>query len=140
MTRRSSADWGLLLLRVGLASLLIGLHGGPRLVRAVTYFSSGEPWTFVGLVGGIGLPFPLVFALLSTAADSIAAFLVGLGFLTRWAALMVAINMTVAVYFEATGGDPVELPALYLLGALVVAVAGAGAYSIDRIRNKGNVR
>ena len=109
-------------------------------MRAVTYFASGEPWTFVGLVGGIGLPFPLAFALLSTAADSIAAFLVGLGFLTRWAALMVAINMTVAVYFEATGGDPVELPALYLLGALVVAVAGAGAYSIDRIRNKGNVR
>ena len=140
MTRRSSADWGLLLLRIGLALLLVGLHGGPRLVRAVRYVVLGEPWTFVGLVQGIGLPFPLVFALLSTTADSIGAFLVGIGFLTRWAALLVATNMTVAVYFEATGGDPVELPALYLLGALVVAVAGAGAYSMDRIRAKGHVR
>jgi uncharacterized membrane protein YphA (DoxX/SURF4 family) len=131
MTRESRADWGLLLLRVGLASLLIGLHGGPRLMRALRYFLLGEPWTFVGLVETLGLPFPLMFALLSTAADSFAAFLVGLGFLTRWAAAMIAINMTVAVYFEALGGDSPELPGLYLLGAAVLAVAGPGAYSVD---------
>lgn len=134
MTAHSRADWGLLLLRVGLASLLIGLHGGPRLMRVFTYFVLGEPWTFVGLVGGLGLPFPLMFALLSTAADSFAAFLVGLGFFTRWASVMVAINMTVAVYFETLGGDSPELPALYLLGAAVLAVGGAGAYSVDAAR------
>jgi len=134
MTAHSRADWGLFLLRVGLASLLIGLHGGPRLIRVFRYAFLGEPWTFVGLVGGIGFPFPLTFALLSTAADSIGAFLVGLGFLTRWASVMIAINMTVAVYFETTGGDPFELPALYLLGAAVLAVAGPGAYSVDAVR------
>lgn len=134
MTAHSRADWGLLLLRVGLAALLIGLHGGPRLMSAVAYLFSGESWTFVALVAGIGLPFPLLFALLSTVADSFAALLVGLGLLTRWAALMVVMNMTVAVYFEATGGDPIELPATYLLGMAVIAVTGAGAYSLDAVR------
>jgi uncharacterized membrane protein YphA (DoxX/SURF4 family) len=51
-----------------------------------------------------------------------------------------AINMTVAVYFEATGGDPFELPALYLLGALVLLVAGAGAFSLDGRRSRGSLR
>jgi uncharacterized membrane protein YphA (DoxX/SURF4 family) len=134
MTRESRADWGLLLLRVGLASLLISLHGGPRLMRVFRYFLLGEPWTFVGLVEGLGLPFPLMFALLSTAADSIGALLVGLGFLTRGASVMIAINMTVAVYFEALGGDSPELPALYLLGAAVLAVGGPGACSVDAER------
>ena len=131
MTTHSRADLGLLLLRVGLASLLIGLHGGPRLVRAFGYVFNGDPWTFVGLVEGLGLPFPLMFALLSTAADSIAAFFVALGLLTRWASVMIAINMSVAVYFEMLGGDSPELPMLYLLGTLVLAVTGAGAYSMD---------
>ena len=92
MTRGSTSDRGILLLRVGLASLLIGLHGGPRLIRVFQYFMLGEPWTFVGLVEGLGLPFPLMFALLSTAADSFAAFFVGLGFQTRWASMMVQIS------------------------------------------------
>lgn len=139
MSVQSRANWGLFLLRVGLASLLIGLHGGPRLMRAARFLVLGEPWTFVGLVEGMGLPFPLMFALLSTAADSVGAFLVGLGFLTRWAALMVATNMTVAVYFEMTGGDPIELPAMYLLGAVVLVVTGAGAYSVDAVRSARSI-
>ena len=137
MTAQTRVDWGLLLLRVGLAALLIGLHGGPRLVRVFRYALFGEPWTFVGLVEGLGLPFPLVFALLSTAAESIAAFFVGLGFLTRVASMMIAINMTIAVCFETLGGDSSELPALYLLGAAVLAVTGAGTYSVDYIRAVG---
>ena len=129
-----------MLLRVGLASLLIGLHGGPRLIRVFRYVVLGEPWTFVGLVEGLGLPFPLMFALLSTAADSFAALLVGLGFLTRRASVMIAVNMTVAVYFETRGGDSPELPGVYLLAAAVLAVAGAGAYSVDAVRAAGNPR
>lgn len=121
-------------MRVGLASLLVALHGGPRLIRAFGYLLFGESWTFVGLVGGMGLPFPLTFALLSTAADSFAAFLVGLGLLTRWASVMVAVNMTVAVYFETLGGDSPELPGLYLLCAAVLAVAGPGGCSVDAVR------
>ena len=41
--------------------------------------------------------------------------------------------MAVAFYNEAGKGDPFELPALYLLIALVAAIAGPGAMSLDRI-------
>lgn len=128
-----AADRGLLLLRLGLATLLISLHGAPRLVRAFQYFIHGESWPFVDFLAGLGFPFPVMCALLSTSAESTAACLVGIGFLTRSAACVIAINMTVAVYVEATGGDPFELPAFYLLGALVVAISGAGSYSLDRL-------
>jgi uncharacterized membrane protein YphA (DoxX/SURF4 family) len=103
-------------------------------MRVFEYFVRGEPWTFVGLVDGLGLPFPLMFELLSTAADSFGALFVGLGFLTRWASATIAVNMAVAVYFETLGGDSPELPAIYLLGAAVIGVAGAGAYSVDTVR------
>ena len=40
--------------------------------------------------------------------------------------------MAVAFYNEAGKGDPFELPALYLLLALVLVVAGPGALAVDR--------
>jgi uncharacterized membrane protein YphA (DoxX/SURF4 family) len=42
--------------------------------------------------------------------------------------------MTVAVANEWRSGDPIELPALYLLGAVAVMIAGPGRLSIDRRR------
>jgi uncharacterized membrane protein YphA (DoxX/SURF4 family) len=114
MTRHSPADRGLLLLRVAFGSLLLWLHGVPRLVHIFDYFVRGQDWRFVEMVGRIGLPYPLLFALLSSVAESLAALLIVLGMLSRWAAVMI-----------------VELPALYLLGALVLAVAGPGACSVD---------
>ena len=50
MTRYSGTDWGLLLLRLGFAALLIGLHGWTRLLRAYNFVVHGQPWTFVDLV------------------------------------------------------------------------------------------
>ena len=134
MTRSARADWGLLVMRLGYSSLLFWLHGGPRLARAFNYIFLRQPWPFVSLVQDIGFPFPPVFAVLSALAESIAAVFVALGFYTRWAALMIAINMTVALYNETATGDPFELPALYCLSALVLVVTGAGLYSVDGYR------
>ena len=52
--------------------------------------------------------------------------LIALGLFTRPAAAVVAFNMAVAFYNEAVKGDPFELPALYLLLALALLVAGPG--------------
>lgn len=136
MSRVSTSEIGLLVLRLGFAALLIGFHGWLRFHRAFDYVVFGEPWTFVALVGRLGFPFPPVFAVLSALAESIAVLFVGVGLFTRWAAGIVAINMTVALLNESLKGDPIELPALYLLGAVVIIVLGPGRFSIDGRRRR----
>jgi len=140
MTRYSATDWGLLLLRLGFAALLIGLHGWTRLMRAYNLVVHGQPWPFVDLVGRLGFPFPSVFAVLSALSESAAVALIAAGLFTRPAAAIVAFNMAVAFYNEAGKGDPFELPALYLLLALVVVVAGPGALAVDRGRTRSGLK
>jgi putative oxidoreductase len=133
MTRHPRLDFGLLVLRIGFVLLLIAFHGGARFVRAVDYAVLGEPWTFVALVEQLRLPFAPAFAVLSALAESMGAVLVGIGLLTRPAALVIAMNFAVACVNETINGDPVELPALYLVCTLVIAICGPGSYSIDRL-------
>src|SRR5437868_6030 len=140
MLRYSRSDWGLLLLRLGVAALLIGLHGWTRLGRAFNFAVHGTPWTFVDLVARLGFPFPAVFAVLSALSESVAVAFIAAGLFTRPAAAIVAFNMAVALYNEAGKGDPIELPVLYLLIALVLVVAGPGALSVDRQRPRTGVR
>ena len=127
MTRYSEIDWGLLLLRLGFAALLIGLHGWTRLIRAFNFVVHDQAWTFVGVVQRLGFPFPAAFAVLSALSESVAVALIALGLFTRPAAAVVAFNMAVALYNEASKGDPFELPALYLVMALALLVAGPGS-------------
>jgi putative oxidoreductase len=130
MARYSSVDWGLLLLRLGFTALLVALHGWARLIRAFNFVVHGTAWTFVGLVERLGFPYPSVFAVLSALSESVAVVFVALGLFTRPAAAIVAFNMAVAFYNEAGKGDPYELPALYLLMALVLVIAGPGRLAI----------
>ena len=127
MTRYSEVDWGLLLLRLGFAALLIGLHGWTRLIRAFNFVVHDQAWTFVGVVQRLGFPFPATFAVLSALSESVAVALIALGLFTRPAAAVVAFNLAVALYNEASKGDPFELPALYLVRALALLVAGPGS-------------
>ena len=125
MTRYSEVDWGLLLLRLGFAALLIGLHGWTTLIPAFNFIMSHDPaWTFVGVVQRLGFPFPAAFAVLSALSESVAVALIALGLFTRPAAAVVAFNLAVALYNEASKGDPFELQALYLVMALALLVAG----------------
>ena len=124
---------GLLILRLGFASLLLGFHGWTRLGRAIGYVFSGQSWTFVDLVERLGFPMPAVFAVLSASAESVGAVLVAVGLFTRGAAALIAINMAVALFNEASKGDPLELPALYLLGAVAILLLGPGPWSVDSV-------
>ena len=134
MRRYSEIDLGLLLLRLGFATLLVTLHGWPRLLRAFNFVVHHQAWTFVGVVERLGFPYPSVFAVLSALSESVAVAFVAVGLLTRPAALVIAFNMTVAVYNEVAGGDSYELPALYLLPAIVLLVTGPGRISIEAPR------
>ena len=124
---------GLLVLRLGFALLLLGFHGWTRLGRVVGYVFYGQPWTFVDLVERMGFPMPAVFAVLSATAESVGALLVALGLFTRWASALIVINMAIALFSEASKGDPLELPALYLLGAVAILLLGPGPWSLDGV-------
>lgn len=142
MSRITSSDVGLLVLRLGYTSLLFGLHGWPRLIRIYNHFVLGMPWGFVGVVEGLGLPFPLFFALASSFAEAICSLLIGLGVATRLAAFVVACNMAVAFYSEASKGSwaaappnpsPIDLPGMYLLVAVSLMILGGGSLTIQRL-------
>jgi putative oxidoreductase len=87
--------------------------------------------TKAGLPGALGY---LVYI-----GEVIAPLLILVGLFTRLAALVVAINMIVALLLvhtgqffslNETGGWALELQGMYLAGALAVALLGAGRYSI----------
>jgi putative oxidoreductase len=128
---RSRIDIALLVLRLGIATLMFALHGWARLIRAFHYSVFGADWPFVDVVAGLGFPAAGLFAVASALSESIGALLVGIGLFTRSAAALLVMDMVVALYNEISGGDPIELPALYLIAAVAVMIAGPGRYSVD---------
>lgn len=78
---------------------------------------------------GIGVMPSLVLCIF---AEVVCSFLLILGFLTRPAALVLVINMTVATFFVSHGSFSLrELPLMYLVIYIVMVVFGGGRYSVD---------
>jgi len=119
-------DLGLLILRVAGSGFLMTAHGIPKLMR---YFAD-EPIQFGNPIG-IG-PGPSHFLVMF--AEVFCAFLVLIGFKTRWAALPVIVTMLIAG-FIAHAADPIgvrEKPLLFAAIFLSIFLMGPGGYSIDR--------
>ena len=109
--------------------MLILLHGIAKVVNG--------PAFILGLVGRAGLPEAVGY--LVYVGEIVAPLLLVAGVWTRAAALVVAVNMVVAVLLVHTkdllaltknGGWALELQAMFLLAAVVVALLGAGRYSL----------
>jgi putative oxidoreductase len=134
---RDSRDLGLLFLRVATGSMLLSVHGWARLLKAFGYLFLGQLWTFIGLVQRIGFPIPVVFAVASALAESVGAILLILGFGTRWVALLICVNLAVAVGLEVSKHSAsYELPSVYLIAVAAIGIAGAGGYSLDARRRR----
>ena len=89
-----------------------------------------------GFMGQLGLPAPVLAAIVVTLLESFGGLALVLGLLTRWVALLFAIEMLVAIvvvhlqagFFLPNGFEF----ALTLLGATVaLALAGPGEASVD---------
>jgi putative oxidoreductase len=95
----------------------------------------------------IGLPFPIFFAYVAAATETIGAPLVILGLGTRLAAFGLAATMFVAMYHHIlVGGFSIpylELSMVYASCFLFLTVIGAGKFSIDaliaKLISKGQV-
>ena len=127
-TLPATDDQGKLLLRAVLAILLL-FHGFSKLIGGVGFIT--------GMLQKAGLP--PAFGYLVYIGEVVAPVLLLLGVYTRAAGLVVVINMIVAVLLvhtgqfftiNDTGGWALELQAMYFAAGLVLALTGAGRYSI----------
>ena len=135
-TTDTAADVGRLLLRLSLG-LLILLHGVSKI--------RGGPGFVLDVVEKAGLPDP--FGYLVYVGEVVAPLLVVTGLWTRAAALVIAINMIVAILLVHTGqlfqlspegGWALELQGLYLTVPIAIALLGAGLYSVAGSKGRWN--
>ncbi len=135
-TAGASEDLGKLLLRVALGVLIL-LHGIAKL--------RGSPDFIIDLVSKAGLPGALGY--LVYVGEVLAPILLIVGLFTRAAALIVAINMVVAVALvhmgelaslTKNGGWALELQGMFFFTAIAVALLGAGRYSVGGLAGRWN--
>lgn len=86
-------DFGLLLIRVGIAASLFIFHGYDKMTGGPErWTSSGGAMENLGIV-----VYPVVWGFMAAFAETVGAILIVLGPLFRFATLMLAFNMFVAV-------------------------------------------
>ncbi len=121
-------DLGKLVLRLTLAAVLL-FHGVAKMINGVG--------PIAGMVTNAGLPSQLAY--LVFVGEVLAPILLAIGVWTRMAALVVVVNMLVAVMLvhrgdflkiTSSGGWALELQAFYLFVALAIVFLGAGRYSM----------
>jgi putative oxidoreductase len=136
LSNSATEDLGKLVLRSVLAILIL-MHGIAKIIGGVGFIT--------GLLAKIGLPPSLGY--LVFVGEVLAPLLVLFGLWTRPAALIIAINMIVAILLvhtgdlfsmTKTGGWALELQGLFLSGALAIALLGAGRYSVGGNHGKWN--
>ena len=124
-------DSGKLLLRLT-AGLLLLPHGLAKL---------GGVDNIAGMLEAKGLPGILSYMVY--VGEILVPILLILGLFTRFAGLILAVNMCFAIYlvhghqfwqFTKTGGHALELQFFYLMSGVVISLLGAGAYSLDAMR------
>jgi putative oxidoreductase len=117
------------ILRLAVGGLLL-LHGISKLINGIDWM--------VGMLEGKGLPGALAYGVY--IGEVIAPILLILGFRARIAAIIIVINMLTAIILAHTqeiatmgqsGGWAIELPVLFLLGALSIFFLGAGRYAVS---------
>ena len=129
-TQAQFDDSAKLLLRATLAILIL-FHGVSKLIGGAGFIT--------GMVAQAGLPAALGY--LVYVGEVVAPLMVLLGLWARAGAVVIAGNMVVAILLahtaqlaqlNDTGGYALELQMMFLFGAVVVALLGAGRYSLGK--------
>jgi putative oxidoreductase len=122
--------WGVTILRVAVGIVFVA-HGGQKLF--VLGFGN-----VAGFMGKIGIPAPMLAAIVVTLVEFLGGLALILGSFTRWAAALLAIDMLVAipaVHLKAGFFLPAGFEFALTLFAANVALLllGAGEASVDRV-------
>ena len=81
----------------------------------------------------MGFPIPVALAIWITFNESIGAFLIGCGFLTRLLAASLALGMAGALYISVRLGEDWLRAALYLIIFITLILTGPGEFSLDHL-------
>ncbi len=129
MNPATQNDMARLLLRVTLGVLIL-LHGIAKLQDGVGGIE--------GMLVARGLPAELAYAVF--IGEVLAPLMLIVGFHARIGAVLVAINMLVAIVLvhmrqlaslNEQGGWDIELQAIYLVSAIALALSGPGRFGIN---------
>lgn len=135
MLFRYNTGVGLLLLRVVLAIVFI-THGAQKLFGIWGGFGiSGT----AGFFESLGIPFPVVMAVLVGILEFGGGILLALGLLTQPVALLLAIDMLVATatfhwpqgFFVTRDAIGIEFTMVLMFAALALVFTGPGRLSVD---------
>lgn len=117
-----------------------------RIVFGAAFIAHGAQKVFVWTIPGtqasfaeMGVPLPEIAAIVVAFLELVGGALIVLGLATRIIGAMLAVDMAVALFlvhlpagfFASDGG--VELVLLLGVGALVLALTGAGPYALDAV-------
>ena len=135
-THINTDDAGKLVLRAALAIILL-FHGVAKLTGGIGFV--GDMLAKAGAPAALGY---LVYV-----GEVIAPLMILVGIFSRPAALVVAINMVVAILLvhtsqfftlNETGGWALELQGMFLIASVAVALLGAGRYSLGGAAGRFN--
>jgi putative oxidoreductase len=119
----------MLLLRLVIGVAFV-LHGAPKIAHASTWMDA--------------MPFhpPAFLQEAAAVAEFFGGLALVIGVASRIAAALIAIDMVVAIAavhvpahapIVSSHGESMELPGVYLIGALVIALLGPGRWSLDTL-------
>jgi len=128
--------WGITVLRV-IVGIVFLAHGGQKLF--VWGFSN-----VAGFFGQVGIPLPMLAAIVVTLVEFLGGLALVVGLFTRWAAIPLAINMLGAMLtIHLKAGfflpDGYEFVLTLLAANVALALLGSGEASLDRLLGKGKV-
>jgi putative oxidoreductase len=128
-TGGSLQSWGLTVLRL-VVGFVFFMHGYQKLLKMGIH-------GVAGFFGHLGIPFPIVAAVLVTLLEFVGGILLITGLATRIPAALLAVDMLVAIFTvhmkNGFFGMGVEFPLTLVAGLICLALAGGGALSVKRL-------
>ena len=128
-TGGSLQSWGLTVLRL-VVGIVFFMHGYQKLLKMGIH-------GVAGFFGHLGIPFPIVAAVLVTLLEFVGGILLITGLATRIPAALLAIDMLVAIFTvhmkNGFFGMGVEFPLTLVAGLICLSLAGGGALSVKRL-------
>lgn len=125
--------WGITVLRVVVGAVFL-VHGLQK-VFVMGVANLGD------MFGGVGLPLPVIAAIIVTAVEALGGLALILGLFTRWAAIPLAITMLVALFvvhlpngfFVTGGGNGYEFVLTLAAASISLFLMGSGALALDNL-------